>query len=91
MRTRGYPGDKPRTQWLSTGLVNATTDHQLFYTNDTIGGMSGSPVFRTGEQPGCGRTACAAAIHTEGVHGSGLHGAYNHGTRSPPPGPASCR
>jgi glutamyl endopeptidase len=81
MRTQGYPGDKPRTQWLSTGLVKATTDRQLFYTNDTIGGMSGSPVFRTGEYPGCGRTACAAAIHTEGVHATGLHGAYNHGTR----------
>jgi glutamyl endopeptidase len=81
MRVEGYPGDKPRTQWLSTGVVKATTDRQVFYTNDTIGGMSGSPVFRTGEYPGCGRTACAAAIHTEGVHGSGNHAAFNHGTR----------
>lgn len=81
VRVQGYPGDKPLTQWLSTGLVKATGDRQIFYTNDTIGGMSGSPVFRTGSYPGCGQTACAAAIHTQGVHGGGTHGTYNHGTR----------
>jgi glutamyl endopeptidase len=81
MRVQGYPGDKPQTQWLGLGVVKATTDRQIFYNADTIGGMSGSPVFRTGEHPGCGQTACAAAIHTEGVHGSGYHLAYNHGTR----------
>jgi glutamyl endopeptidase len=81
VRVQGYPGDKPQTQWRSTGLVKSTGDRQIFYSNDTIGGMSGSPVFRTGQHPGCGQTACAAAIHTQGVHGSGLHGTYNHGTR----------
>jgi glutamyl endopeptidase len=81
VHVQGYPGDKPQTQWQGVGVVRATGDRQVFYDADTIGGMSGSPVYRTGSFPGCGQTACAAAIHTEGVHGSGLHALYNHGTR----------
>jgi len=81
VRVQGYPGDKPQTQWRGLGIVRSTGERQVFYDADTIGAMSGSPVFRTGSLPGCGQTACAAAIHTQGVHGSGLHGAYNHGTR----------
>ena len=41
---QGYPGDKPLEQWFSADKVRATTSRQVFYNNDTIGGMSGSPV-----------------------------------------------
>lgn len=44
---QGYPGDKPfGQQWRGdnvTRTVAVSQDRQVFYQNDTAGGMSGSP------------------------------------------------
>ncbi|MEM8535869.1 MAG: serine protease [Chloroflexota bacterium] len=69
----GYPGDKPYgTMWRSDGSVQVTENLRLFYANDTIGGMSGSPVWNNEL---CNQ--CAVGIHAYGVGGSpyGLNGA----------------
>ena len=75
----GYPGDKPYgTQWKSSDRFRAATTRQLFYGNDTYGGLSGSPVYQAS---GCGGP-CARAIHAYGWgHGSYPHDTWNHGTR----------
>ncbi|MFV0460532.1 MAG: trypsin-like serine peptidase [Actinomycetales bacterium] len=78
---QGYPGDKPfGQQWRGdkyTRYVATTTSNQVFYPNDTAGGMSGSPVFQY--RSGCGY--CSMAVHAYGLHGSWPHSSYNHGTR----------
>jgi glutamyl endopeptidase len=79
----GYPGDKPFEQWLSVDQVRATQTNQVFYSNDTIGGMSGSPVWQD-RPPGsafCSNGPCVMAIHAYGLHGASPHDAFNHGTR----------
>lgn len=82
-RINGYPGDKPQTQWMSTDFVRATTTYQVFYQNDTVGGMSGSPVwrYRGSSEPWC-VGACGMAIHAYGLHGGAPHSTNNHGTRN---------
>lgn len=82
-RINGYPGDKPQTQWMSTDSVRATQTYQVFYQNDTVGGMSGSPVWqnRGSTSPWC-TGACGMAIHAYGLHGSPPHSTNNHGTRN---------
>ncbi|WP_420121357.1 trypsin-like serine peptidase [Nakamurella sp.] len=79
----GYPGDKAfGTLWRSTDQVRVTQDRQIFYQNDTIGGMSGSPVYQNraaGSSFCVGQ--CSMAIHAYGVHGSSPHSTNNHGTR----------
>jgi glutamyl endopeptidase len=43
----GYPGDKPfGTQWFNAGRVTKITDRKFYYMIDTMGGQSGSPVWR---------------------------------------------
>jgi glutamyl endopeptidase len=43
----GYPGDKPfGTQWFNAGRVTKLTDRKFYYMIDTMGGQSGSPVWR---------------------------------------------
>lgn len=79
---QGYPGDKPfGEQWRGDDVartVAVSQARQVFYQNDTAGGMSGSPVFRN--RAGCGQ--CAMAIHAYGFpHKSYPHDTYNHGTR----------
>lgn len=71
--TAGYPGDKPLTQWRATDAVRALTTRQVFYRNDTLGGQSGSPVWKAGNY--------GIAIHAYGLHGSAPHSTNNHGTR----------
>jgi glutamyl endopeptidase len=81
-RVDGYPGDKPLTQWRSSGSIRVTQTRQVFYQNDTFGGMSGSPVYSvrpSGSLFCVGR--CAMAIHTTGLHGAVPHSNNNHGTR----------
>jgi glutamyl endopeptidase len=94
IHTRGYPGDKPSgTQWLSNNCTESTTfvqckvaatgSRQIFYANDTFGGQSGSPVYRTSAPSvgGCAGT-CVYAIHAYGAHsGVSQHTTFNHGTR----------
>jgi glutamyl endopeptidase len=78
----GYPGDKPLEHWRSTDQVRATEAEQAFYQNDTVGGMSGSPVFanRPPGSPFCAGY-CVMGIHAYGLHGAAPHSNNNHGTR----------
>ena len=73
----GYPGDKPLTQWRSVDRVRVSGTNQVFYLNDTVGGMSGSPIYYN--KTGCG--FCSMGIHAYGLHGGFPHSTYNHGTR----------
>lgn len=73
-RVSGYPGDKPLTQWQSTGNVTVTTTNQIFYQNDTVGGMSGGPVW---QNRGIGSPFCVGQC-AFGIHGYGLHGVPPH-------------
>jgi glutamyl endopeptidase len=73
----GYPGDKPLTLWQSVDRIRVTQARRLFYQNDTIGGMSGSPVYNV--RPGCG--TCAMAVHAYGIYGRPPFSTNNHGTR----------
>lgn len=78
----GYPGDKQLTQWVSGDQVRSTDTYQIYYSNDTIGGVSGSPVWQdrpTGSSFCVG--ACVGGIHAYALHGSPPHRTYNHGTR----------
>lgn len=82
-RVSGYPGDKPKTQWMSYDDVRATETEKVYYQNDTVGGMSGSPVwqYRAAGSAYCGGGPCAMAIHAYGVGGSGYAATNNSGTR----------
>jgi glutamyl endopeptidase len=73
----GYPGDKPLTQWRSDDLVRVTQTKRVFYQNDTVGGVSGAPVYYN--RAGCGY--CAMAIHAYGTYGAPPFRTNNHGTR----------
>lgn len=78
----GYPGDKPLQQWWSSDTIRVTGTYQLFYPNDTTGGMSGSPVWYDRNGPTAAEKGpYAIAIHAYGIHGSSPHSIYNHGTR----------
>jgi glutamyl endopeptidase len=72
---QGYPGDKPLTQWASSDKIRTISSRQVFYSNDTYGGMSGSAVWYDRNGP------YMIGIHAYGTHGSGAHSLYNHGTR----------
>ncbi len=79
----GYPGDLGgTTQWGAFGAIKTTQAKQIFYFNDTFGGMSGSPIYQP-DRPGpiC-FGACSMGIHAYGIpHGTGPHQTQNHGTR----------
>lgn len=78
----GYPGDKPLTQWRSYDYVRYTASDKIYYQNDTVGGMSGSPVYkyRSAGSPYC-VGYCSMAVHTNGVGGSYPSSVNNAGTR----------
>jgi glutamyl endopeptidase len=43
----GYPGDKPvGTQWYDFQKIASVSSHKLYYDIDTMGGQSGSAVYR---------------------------------------------
>lgn len=45
--TSGYPGDKPPgTQWFNAGGITQVEERRIYYMIDTMGGQSGSPVWR---------------------------------------------
>ncbi len=81
----GYPGDKSpsQSQWVGVDSVRVTQANQIFYKNDTFGGMSGSAVWH--DRPAgslyCANGPCAYAIHAYGLHGAVPHSDHNHGTR----------
>lgn len=73
----GYPGDKPLTQWISSDKIALAIGRRLYYSMDTFGGNSGSPIYYN--RTGCGY--CGMAIHNYGIYGSYPGNTYNHGTR----------
>jgi len=68
----GYPGDKYNaeayTQWQMAGTIAKAHKRRLFYTIDTFGGQSGSPLFGRWVRKDC--DPCAFGIHTYGVGGN---------------------
>ncbi len=76
VRVQGYPGDKTYgTQWGSGDKSWKSTGTQMFYANDTAGGMSGSALwFDTGGP-------YAIGVHAYGLHGAFPHSTYNHGVK----------
>lgn len=76
---QGYPGDKPNTQWFSWNGSTAIDGRKLFYRNDTIGGMSGSPVTQFVNVSPC-ESLCVVAVHAYGT-GIAPDTASNSGTR----------
>jgi glutamyl endopeptidase len=82
----GYPGDKPfGEQWRGDSVARTVTvsqANQIFYTNDTIGGMSGSAVYqnRAAGSSFC-VGFCSMAIHGYGLHGAAPHSNNNHAAR----------
>jgi len=78
----GYPGDKPLEHWRSVDQVRENDSNQVFYLNDTVGGMSGSAIYedRPSGSSFCSGP-CVMGIHAYGLHGSSPHGDHNHGTR----------
>jgi glutamyl endopeptidase len=79
VRIQGYPGDKASgTQWTMSGKIATSTKTMAFYSIDTYGGQSGSPVFKPNMDT-CG--VCGLAIHTYGVGLPGAGATRNAGTR----------
>lgn len=67
----GYPGDKPYgTQWWNSNNILLVSGRKLYYRIDTMGGQSGSPVwrFRNGQR------------HIVGIHTTG-GSPFNSATR----------
>jgi glutamyl endopeptidase len=79
----GYPGDKPLTQWESVDKVRVNEVRRTFYKNDTIGGMSGSPVWsdRPPGAPFAQNGAYGMAVHAYGTYNGAPFNTHNHGTR----------
>jgi len=80
-RINGYPDDKRMTQWRSDDQIRLSQTQQLFYQTDTLGGMSGSPVYQPARVGRFCTGVCAIAIHGYGIHGASPHGTNNHGAR----------
>lgn len=76
----GYPGDKPLTQWASVDQVRIVETNQLAYSNDTVGGVSGSPVWqdRPPGAPVASNGRYVMAIH---AYGAATGSTVNRGTR----------
>ncbi len=68
----GYPGDKygaeAATQWMMSGQIAQARKRRLFYSIDTYGGQSGSPVYGVWTRKDC--APCVFGIHTYGVGGA---------------------
>jgi glutamyl endopeptidase len=78
----GYPGDKASaTQWGSGDKVWVATTYQIFYLNDTFGGMSGSGVWFDQKSPA---GPYIIGVHAYGIHGISPHSQYNHGVKFTP-------
>lgn len=79
-RLTGYPGDKTYgTMWTmqENPGIRAVTTRKLWYSIDTYGGQSGSPVYHNYSST-C--STCSVAIHAYGV-GMSPYTQYNSGTR----------
>lgn len=68
VNVRGYPGDKAYgTLWTMKGKIGTVQKTRFFYSIDTFGGQSGSPVYAKASST-C--NPCSFGIHTYGVGGS---------------------
>lgn len=72
----GYPGDGGKTgiqgtQWFHSRTLTGSTERQVTYDIDTVGGQSGAPVWEMQQNGG----RYGVAIHTHGTS------TYNGGTR----------
>lgn len=73
---RGYPGDKPTaTMWTMNGLITHVNTYRLWYTIDTFGGQSGSPLYHLINNVCC----YGEGVHTYGTSVSPYYG--NSSTR----------
>ena len=66
----GYPGDQPEgTQWYDTHRIASVTPSKVYYDIDTMGGQSGSAVYRIvdGKQVGIAVHAYGGATHNSGT------------------------
>ncbi len=82
VRMQGYPGDKlditdGYSQWGSGDKTWASSGYQMFYRNDTYGGMSGSALWFDYGTSG----PYVIGVHAYGLHGSSPHSLYNHGVK----------
>lgn len=76
LNTAGYPGDKGGDQmWFDADYGRYADEERHWYYMDTVGGQSGSPVWRFD-----GATNHILTIHAYGDDGTGS----NHGTRLKP-------
>jgi len=73
----GYPADKPyATMWWDSDPVSSQSATRLFYSIDTAGGQSGSPIYHyNSTTAGLCSGWCVTGIH------KGATGSQNHGTR----------
>jgi V8-like Glu-specific endopeptidase len=64
----GYPGDRGAQAWKAKDYVRVSEPRRVFYANDTVGGNSGSPVFRFrgATELGC-QGWCVMAVHAYGI------------------------
>jgi glutamyl endopeptidase len=65
----GYPGDKDLTQWYSIDQIRISGGLRLFFKNDAVEGMSGSPVMtvRPVGSAGCVRACIIAVLSAENL------------------------
>lgn len=71
----GYPGDKPKTQWLSSDKIRSVTSYRVFYRADTVGGHSGSPVWNDRGDGLFTTGAWAFAVHAYGANSANMNSA----------------
>ena len=63
-RVLGYPEDKTfATMWKADGYIYSNSNRLIYYTNDVVGGNSGSPVYWPFS--GCG--VCAMGLHARHI------------------------
>jgi V8-like Glu-specific endopeptidase len=79
---QGYPVDKflGLRQYSSLDEIRGLGNHNIFYQNDTYGGMSGSPVFKHKLDHDSSRLQIIG-IHTSGRHGTDLWSRNNSGIK----------
>ena len=65
----GYPGDKSKTMWRSSGKLTKVEDDYLHHDCDTVSGSSGSPIYNSSMQ--------MIGVNAYGLDESG----YNSGPR----------
>lgn len=71
----GYPGDKPKTQWLSSDIIRTVIGNRAYYRADTVGGHSGSPVWNDRNAGLMTNGAWAFAIHAYGANSQQMNSA----------------